>query len=415
MGDEVADFLTLDAFAEITARVDAGQPKDGVLREKGVTLELFEREQRRWLSDISMQVARQRYDLQRRFSDAYARYRLAIEPALTAARAPEVEMRTAAAASAEPAFMPKPIVLPPVDPPPPVTSSAVAAPPFAAPPFAAPSAVAAPPFAAPPLSAPAEPPSAGSQGFRPVAPPPAVSAALGQAPPPAPPAAVSPGFPAQQAHLPPHAAPAFAHQAGQRPNLNSTSAFRIMPGGFGDAFRTMQVTPPQAAPAQAAPAPPPASPAAPAPAAPHVMPSLAQAFPPVQSAVPAPAFQPQASPHVANAPPAPVASPASSGAPPQVFFVSAATLAGQSSPVAPQGAPAPAAPTLSLEQHACLSAELELQPERAAQIYQAYSLDAASYQAEVLRMNERLSADPSLVERFRQLCQYYRAIMAPRS
>jgi hypothetical protein len=86
-------------------------------------------------------------------------------------------------------------------------------------------------------------------------------------------------------------------------------------------------------------------------------------------------------------------------------------MAGQQ---APASAPAAAA-LLSLEQHACLRAELELQPERAGQIYQAYALDEPRYRAQVEQLRQRFATDPSLEPRFQQLCQYYRAIMAPRS
>lgn len=119
---------------------------------------------------------------------------------------------------------------------------------------------------------------------------------------------------------------------------------------------------------------------------------------------PTPGLSPNLSPHGAPAGPYPP-SPAHSPGP------ATPHLAAATPPGAPLNAPAGrdhVSPALSVEQYACLEAELAAQPAREALTLQRYELDAAGIEALRSRYQTLFAGDPALQERFTRLVEYYR-------
>lgn len=71
-------------------------------------------------------------------------------------------------------------------------------------------------------------------------------------------------------------------------------------------------------------------------------------------------------------------------------------------------------PPLSVEQYACLEAELAAQPGREAATLQRYNLAQASLDALRRRYQTLFAGDPILQERFARLSEHYRASMGRR-
>ncbi|HSC89712.1 MAG TPA: hypothetical protein VLC09_20660 [Polyangiaceae bacterium] len=69
---------------------------------------------------------------------------------------------------------------------------------------------------------------------------------------------------------------------------------------------------------------------------------------------------------------------------------------------------------LSLEQLACVQAELDIDPSRAARVYAQNGIDAADHARQMQALTSTFAADPSASQRFDQLREYYRAILGPR-
>ncbi len=95
--------LSLENFAAISARLDAGLPRDGVLREAGLGQAAWEAELSTWLRNLAEQVQRQNYELFHRYTQWFLQYRLEAEKQLGLQSAP----LTSAAAPALPASGPE--------------------------------------------------------------------------------------------------------------------------------------------------------------------------------------------------------------------------------------------------------------------------------------------------------------------
>jgi len=76
--------------------------------------------------------------------------------------------------------------------------------------------------------------------------------------------------------------------------------------------------------------------------------------------------------------------------------------------------PAIAAQTLSLEQIACIQAEIDVDPSRAAAVFSANGITGADYERQFGQLKTVLSADEHKAQRFEQLRTYYRAVVGPR-
>lgn len=70
--------------------------------------------------------------------------------------------------------------------------------------------------------------------------------------------------------------------------------------------------------------------------------------------------------------------------------------------------------TLSLEQLACIQAELEMDPSKAARIFANNGIDAAGHQRQMAELEASFQQDESRAQRFAQLRDYYRAVLGPR-
>lgn len=69
---------------------------------------------------------------------------------------------------------------------------------------------------------------------------------------------------------------------------------------------------------------------------------------------------------------------------------------------------------MSLEQFACLVAELRSQPGREANVLTKYGLDAPSYEQTTKRFEADFVANPDQAERFQSLSEYYTRTMQRR-
>lgn len=86
----------------------------------------------------------------------------------------------------------------------------------------------------------------------------------------------------------------------------------------------------------------------------------------------------------------------------------------QTAAPAPQAPAAMAPPPLSFEQLACLTAEVELNPSKAAGAIAGYGIDQQSYQTQLQALRVRCEADAELQQRYDRLIQYYRSVVKPR-
>lgn len=82
----------------------------------------------------------------------------------------------------------------------------------------------------------------------------------------------------------------------------------------------------------------------------------------------------------------------------------------------PGGAPGPGpiGPKLSLEQLACIQAELDLDPARGPRVFAANGVDAAELARQMGELMGSFAGDSGNAARFEQLREYYRAILGPR-
>ncbi len=172
MSDSEIIYLRL---AELTARLDAGEPREEILREVDLEESQFLDAQQRWLALIGNAVLRGEFELQRKYS---AQYNSSFQRARGVRQEEEyLGMRPIVVSpSAAP-----PSVAPPLASPPPV---------IAPPPLASPSPVVAPPPSVSPPPVIAPPPLASPPPV--IAPPPSVSPPQVVAPPVAPPQIVTP-------------------------------------------------------------------------------------------------------------------------------------------------------------------------------------------------------------------------------
>ncbi len=90
-------------------------------------------------------------------------------------------------------------------------------------------------------------------------------------------------------------------------------------------------------------------------------------------------------------------------------------LAGaQRAPFAQPPGPSAMAAPLSLEQIACMAAELDIDAGRAPQVFAANGVDAATYERQRAQLEIDMAADDAKLRRFEQLRDYYRAILGSR-
>jgi hypothetical protein len=76
MGNAPPQLAALALFAEINARIDAGESRIAVLNEKGLSEVEFQQEQEHWLSLMAAQAQQQQWQIQQRYSALYAQWRL---------------------------------------------------------------------------------------------------------------------------------------------------------------------------------------------------------------------------------------------------------------------------------------------------------------------------------------------------
>lgn len=76
MDNSLPQLAALALFAEINARIDAGESRIAVLTEKGLSEVEFQQEQERWLSLMATQAQQHQWQLQQRYSALYAQWRL---------------------------------------------------------------------------------------------------------------------------------------------------------------------------------------------------------------------------------------------------------------------------------------------------------------------------------------------------
>ncbi|MGE3675223.1 MAG: hypothetical protein AB7K71_36480, partial [Polyangiaceae bacterium] len=86
----VSSVLSLEKFAVVSARLDAGMPRDGVLKEAGLTQQQWEEELVTWLTHLSDQIQRQNYELYQRYTQWFLQNRLEAERQLGLQSAPAV-------------------------------------------------------------------------------------------------------------------------------------------------------------------------------------------------------------------------------------------------------------------------------------------------------------------------------------
>ncbi len=80
----------------------------------------------------------------------------------------------------------------------------------------------------------------------------------------------------------------------------------------------------------------------------------------------------------------------------------------------PQPSPTAFAAELSLEQIACMVAEMDLDPSREAAVLSSNGVDAATFQTQKHKLELQMAGDESQLQRFEQLRGYYRAILSSR-
>lgn len=76
--------------------------------------------------------------------------------------------------------------------------------------------------------------------------------------------------------------------------------------------------------------------------------------------------------------------------------------------------PAVASQSLSLEQIACIQAELDVDAGRAAAVFASNGISSADYERQFLQLKATLGVDEHKAQRFEQLRTYYRALVGPR-
>ena len=69
---------------------------------------------------------------------------------------------------------------------------------------------------------------------------------------------------------------------------------------------------------------------------------------------------------------------------------------------------------MSLEQLACIQAELDLDPARGPRVFAANGVDQGELTRQMSELIGSFSADAGKAARFEQLREYYRAILGPR-
>lgn len=120
--------LSLEQFAAITARIDAGAPVDAALLEAEVSWETWARAQEAWLGLIASQVAQRRYSLQKRYTELVATYKKAALPKSQGDRKEPKHVDLATTAALPVGEEPKPAAtttaLPVVEEPPPTLATA---------------------------------------------------------------------------------------------------------------------------------------------------------------------------------------------------------------------------------------------------------------------------------------------------
>lgn len=439
--------IPISRLAEITARLDAGEPRSAILNELGVLPEELLEAQERWLAAIGHQVLQGDFKLQRQYSSEYlvqlelARRRLSGRtntppvqnemepPRAPAAKAPAFEPPLAApivqpsfALQGPPAVQPAPVAHPPafIQPPPVFQPAPVAQPPAVVPP---------PPVVQPPVVA-------RPQAF--VQPAPVVPAPVAQ-----------PHWPAESRSgpmgtqfAPTQSDMTITPDSQDEPTVQGMPTPKKSPGGsFANTGFMMS---PFGAQSEAdAPAPPAhvegnGVPLRPRGASIKALPedlsgfnsfSPLRAGPAAAQPAPAPPPGPYAAPPYLRAPPGPGGTPAyaapiappspGAGAPgmsPPGMVVPGAPL-GASPPlggVAAQGPIASVAVQLSLEQIACIVAELDIDAARAPQVLRSNGIDGATFERQRAQLELDMAADEAALRRFEQLRQYYRAILGSR-
>jgi len=80
----------------------------------------------------------------------------------------------------------------------------------------------------------------------------------------------------------------------------------------------------------------------------------------------------------------------------------------------PVQAPMVAAQALSLEQIACIQAEIDVDPSRAPAVFASNGISAGDYERQFGQLTATLAVDEHKAQRFEQLRTYYRAVVGPR-
>lgn len=86
----MSSVLSLEKFAAVSARLDAGLPKDAVLKEAGLNQQQWEAELFSWLANLSEQIQRHNYELYQRYTQWFLQNRLEAERQLGLSSAPNV-------------------------------------------------------------------------------------------------------------------------------------------------------------------------------------------------------------------------------------------------------------------------------------------------------------------------------------
>lgn len=411
--------LDLERFATLSAELHGGTQRDELCAREGISLAEWNASQEAWLSRLADETAVKRFVLTNRYNTAFVARRRAL------AHGPRFPShKPVAARTPEP---PVPRAPPPADiaPPPPVVVSL--------------------PALAPEPPVYREPPPAYRAAEPPVyrEPEPPAHRAV-KAPTMAMPAFTEPvGAPLP--FVPASGAASMTESAtlsGPSPLAQAREVLPFKPAAPGEPSRSPEIAArtadpndsgtvtgvsPFASAAPPLPFHPVAPPAAVAPAPPRVVKPAAAPSPPVDGSStvygaispfaaqgPALPFQGVAAPAPA---PAQAATPRSSVGLPFQRSAGAPTPAAPVAPAAPAGGPSGpsgpgAAPRLTLEQFASLTAEIAVNPRGAAQIRARYGFDEAAHRAEAEAHNRRFTADKALYARYMELFQAYREYVA---
>lgn len=336
MGNGPPQLAALALFAEINARVDAGESRVAVLREKGLSEGEFQQEQERWLSLLAARAQQQQWQLQQRYSALYAQWRLRDDsehtPPMPFVVGPLLGSPVARPSSND-FGSPTAQVLRPAS----IHSDDEAyVPPRDMPAYPAPA----------PIHSPAPDASAFGSPF---------------------PFANAPNPPQQRFESPVSTTPPFTSSSSGQPPVETRSTALPDTTHSNVARAPLFVSGPTALPAQDA----------------NVYTSPAQQ---------ATANRELVRTHVA------------SNADAQPVQRATATLVQHSA----------SGVTLSFEQLTCLTAELQVKPDQAAETLRGYGVDETGYQAQQRDLLVRCEADEHLSQRYQRLLQYYRSIVSQR-